>query len=243
MDGRRRTWLAVDAFYYGAPLAAGLRERFGITGVAVFDAYLRACKRNDIEGQVTYLSQADFLAQLGLPGLDLRDEQGVPWDLDAFWSYLGRMKNVRRTRSGHITNVRSTRWERWQQSRSRARNVGPLPTEYADDAQPDKDRRQDTDTENYNDTDNSDVVVVEGPLAVPDAVWSEYARRAYARQPAGSVAHPLRWMQATERKAREEHGLRAEHLLRNFDISIGQLADVLLGEGSPRWLEDCRKAQ
>ncbi len=136
MDGRKRTWLAMDVQYYDSNLAIGIREKFGVVGVVVFDAFLRACKRSSIEGQIAYASLPDFLHMIGLPGLELVDEQGRGWSLDALWTYLGRMKNTSRTRSGRITYVRSTRWERWQNPRSRAQNSDTIPTNYERDTNP-----------------------------------------------------------------------------------------------------------
>lgn len=128
MDGRKRTWLAMDVQYYDAPLAVGIRDRFGIVGVVVFDAFLRACKRSSIEGQISYSSVPDFLNVVGLPALELVDEQGTAWELDALWTYLGRMKNTSKTRSGRITYVKSTRWGRWQNARSRPGNTSTVST-------------------------------------------------------------------------------------------------------------------
>lgn len=143
VDGRRRPWLAMDVYYYDSNLACGVRERFGVVGVSVFDAFLRACKRNPVEGQVSYANVPDFLMQIGLPGLALVDEGGDTWELDMLWTYLGRMKNVRKTVRGRITNVRSTRWERWQNSRSKPENTDAIPNRKRGDATPYKDKDTD----------------------------------------------------------------------------------------------------
>lgn len=140
MDGRRRPWLAMDVYYYDSNLAVKVREQFGVVGVVVFDAFLRACKRNPVEGQVAYTNVPDFLMQIGLPGLKLVDEAGDEWSLDMLWTCLGRMKNVRKTSRGRITYVRSTRWERWQNRRSKQGNTDEIPRGSERDAQPDKDR-------------------------------------------------------------------------------------------------------
>lgn len=233
MDGRRRQWLAVDSQYARSKLAIGLRDRFGALGVLVFDLFLRACKRNHVPGEITYSCEADFLNLIGMPGLALRDERGEPWDLETFFSYLGQQKNTCRTRSGGLTNVRSTRWERWENSRSRVRDVGPMPARNEQDPALDK-TGQDTDKE-------SDIDIVDDEVEISQSVWSEYARRKFESQPAGSVHHPLKWMQATERMAREEHWLRAQHLLRHFDITNSMLVSVLLSESSPQWLVGYRR--
>lgn len=236
-DGRRRQWLAVDSQYARSKLAMGLRERFGALGVLVFDLFLRACKRNLVQGEIVFNSQQDFLAQIGMSGLDLRDERGVPWDLEDFFTYLGQQKNTRRTRSGGLTIVRSTRWEEWENPRSKPKNVGPMPARNESGTGLDKTRQ---DNDNYNDRD-SEVVVVEDEIDIPDSVWSHFARVRFNQQPEGTIRSPVRWMQATERMAREEHWLRAQHLLRHFDINHEQLVTLLLSEGSPPWLDGCRR--
>lgn len=231
-DARRRQWIAVDVHYASSKLAVGVRERFGAIGVLVFDLYLRACKRSHIQGEITFNSEADFLNTIGMPGLHLYDERGGAWTLDEFFTYLGHQKNTRRTRSGELTTVRSTRWAHWENPRSRPRDVGPMPAVNETNAHTDKTRQ---DNENDNDI---DIVVDE--VEIPDSVWTEFARRRYADQP-HTIRHPVKWMQATERTAREEHWLRAQHLLRHFDITMGQLVDLLLTDGSPSWLDGCRR--
>lgn len=238
-DARRRQWLAVDTHYASSKLALGLREHFGIIGVTVFDLFLRACKRNAIQGEVTYNSDQDFLAQIGMPGLVLVNETGTAWTLDEFFTYVGQQKNTRRTRRGGLTVVSSTRWEQWENTRSKARNIGPLPARNESNAGADNDSDHDID----NDLDNEGgIAVVADEVEIPASVWSEYAKRRFAMQSPGSIRHPLKWIQATERKACEEHWLRAQHLLHNFDINHEQLVVLLLHEGgSPQWLTGLRK--
>lgn len=153
MDGRRRPWLAMDVYYYDSNLATGVRERFGVIGLTVFDAFLRACKRNPVEGQVAYANVPDFLMQIGLPGLRLVDEVGDEWTLDMLWTFLGRMKNVRKTSRGRITYVRSTRWERWQTTRSKPENTAQIPRGNERDADPynykDKDKKKEHEGERF----------------------------------------------------------------------------------------------
>lgn len=240
-DGRRRQWLAVDVYYPSSKLALGLRERFGVNGVIVFDFFLRACKRNHVQGEMSYISEADFLNAIGLPGLALTNERGLSWSLDEFFTYLGQQKNTRRTRRGDITYVVSTRWERWENTRSRPRNIGPLPARNESGMSPDND----IDSDNDSDLD-IDVMDAEDDLPIDDWVWTEFAARRFKMQPVGQIRHPTRWLQATERTAREEHWIRAQHLLRNFDISNSQLVDVLLTDptsGGPQWLGSYRKKE
>lgn len=114
-DRRRSRWIAADAHFYAGKLGADLRARFGPVGLLCFDAFLRACKLNNIEGQITYNgTQESFLAVVGLPFLELVDEDGDNWTLDAFWTYLGDRKQTSRRRRGRLVDVISTNWGKWQ---------------------------------------------------------------------------------------------------------------------------------
>ena len=123
-DGRRRRWIAVDIDYYAGPLADVIRYRFGPIGLLVFDAYLRACKKNNVEGRITYSCEAEFLSIIGLPGMALVDEAGEEWPLDALWSLLADHKQISRRHRGRLTDVISSRWEQWQKLAIRKPPVG-----------------------------------------------------------------------------------------------------------------------
>lgn len=114
MDKRRSRWIAFDVYFFDDDLGVAIRDRFGPVGLVLFTAFLCACKRNSVQGQFRYTSDAEALTVLGLPGMELVDEQGEPFTLDEFWTLLGQRKQTRRTRRGRITDVVSTRWERWQ---------------------------------------------------------------------------------------------------------------------------------
>lgn len=120
-DRRRRRWIAADVDYYATPLADAIRDRFGVIGLTVFDAFLRACKKNSVEGQISYTCVADFLGIVGLPGLQLVNEEGVEWDLEDLWRLLGDHKQTLRRRRGRVTQILSRRWEQWQNTTVRAR--------------------------------------------------------------------------------------------------------------------------
>ena len=157
-DRRRSQWIAFDSMFFGNELAVDILDRFGTAGVTVWLAYLCACKRNLVPGQISYLTDADCLAQLGLSGVELRDATGAELDLNAFWTRLGQLKNVSRRRRGHVTDLRCTRWEEWQQSygkerqaaqkaRSRLGNTETKPGRSEDDPGTDRDIDRDRDTD------------------------------------------------------------------------------------------------
>lgn len=127
-------WFRLDAAFQSSPLACRLEDRFGPLGVYAWVCFLAACKRNIPAGEISFSSEPEACAILGLTGVRLVDNQGDKWDLETFWTFLGRMKNVRRTSRGRAVNVRCTHWERWQdderredarerQRRSRATNT------------------------------------------------------------------------------------------------------------------------
>lgn len=115
-----RQWMRVDATFFGSPLATKLMAEFGWAGPTLWLAFLAVCKRSTPAGQMAFISDADALAQMGFSGHRLVDDEGKEWDLDAFWTLLGRTKNVRRTSRGHVVNVRATHWEQWQDDQRRA---------------------------------------------------------------------------------------------------------------------------
>lgn len=119
MDKRRSRWIAFDVYFFDDDLGIAIREHFGPVGLTLFTAFLCACKRNSVQGQFRYTSDAEALTVLGLPGMELVNEQGEAFTLEDFWTLLGQRKQTRRRRRGRITDVVSTRWERWQKGYGR----------------------------------------------------------------------------------------------------------------------------
>lgn len=111
---RPRCYIRWDADFLGDDLGAALYDRFGSAGIALFLGFMAACKRNLVAGQMSYGSDGDLLAQVGLPGLRLVNEDGEAWTVDEFWTWLGHMKQTRRTRRGRLSHVVATRWTQWQ---------------------------------------------------------------------------------------------------------------------------------
>lgn len=121
-DAARRVtgqWIALDVNYAGSPLAVRLMERFGPAGPLAWINFLCACKRSPTPGSVAFSSEAEALAILGLTGVPLVDIHGSKWDLETFWRTLGQLKQTKRTRRGHVVNVRATHWQRWQDDSKR----------------------------------------------------------------------------------------------------------------------------
>lgn len=109
-----RRWLAIDADMFGKQFIDDLYDTFGWAGIGTWTAFLCACKRSRTPGRVSFISEADARAQLGIIGYDLVDNHGDSWTLDVFWTFTGRKKQTRKTSHGRIKNVSATHWERWQ---------------------------------------------------------------------------------------------------------------------------------
>lgn len=166
MDGRRRQWIAWDVFFNNGSLGSGIRERFGVCGMTVFQSFLSACKKSSVQGQMSYASDTEAFAVMGLPGLELVNEKGEEWSLDEFWTYLGQQKQIRRRRRGRITDVVSTRWGQWQNTPGRPKgdtrkptssqgNADELEPDTADDNDIDPDIDPDPDSESDSDPDSA----------------------------------------------------------------------------------------
>lgn len=123
-DRRRRRWIAFDSAFFDGTVGIVVREKFGPTGVTVFVAWLCACKRNLVPGQVEYGSEPDALSQFGLPGLVLINEDGEAWTLKDLWTVLAAHKQCTTRSRGRLVQVRSTNWERWQEDTASHR-AGP----------------------------------------------------------------------------------------------------------------------
>jgi len=90
-----------------------LLEQFGRDGPLVWAAFLAACKLNRPAGEIVYASDSEGWALLGLAGYE------PEFTLDAFFTFTGRIKKTRRTRSGRVSYVVCTAWERWTKAEKR----------------------------------------------------------------------------------------------------------------------------
>lgn len=123
-DGRR--WLAIDADLFGKPFTHDVYNRFGWAGVAVWVAFLCACKKSRTPGRISVMNDAQAASELGIDAWDLVDNKGEPWTLTEFWAFTGRKKqtrrtstyrrDARRTATGQRFNIDATHWQRWQDS-------------------------------------------------------------------------------------------------------------------------------
>lgn len=122
MTGPR--WLALDADMFHKRFANDLLDRFGTAGIAVWIAFLCACKRHNPPGRVRMAGDLDGMIQLQLYGRDLRDAKGEPFTLTEFFDFCGRKKQTRRLAvqlsdsrriaDQRLLDVCATHWERWQ---------------------------------------------------------------------------------------------------------------------------------
>lgn len=225
MDGRRRRWIAFDAMFFDNNVAVMILDRFGPAGITIFVAFLCAAKRSIVEGQIEYGSEADLLAQLGLPGLAQVNQEGVAWTFPVFWRSLASHKQVATKRRGRLTQVRVTKWAAWQQSlgkhppgegkpRSGAKNAPPLPEdtsgmseEYEADIGLDRDLDLDLDLDTKSssseaDFDEEDEVVRKAATLV--------AEHRLARTPA-HVIDAESWMATTTANALPELRYHQQH--------------------------------
>lgn len=153
----RRQWIAVSVDVFDSDLGVDLRDEFGPVGLCMWVGFLAACKRNTVPGKIRYSSDAECLAMMGVPGVELADEDGEPFKLDDFWSFLGQRKQTKVTRRKRLVDVTCTRWERWQKSAAketeaerkasaRGESGRTEPGHEADTKPPDRDRDIDRDT-------------------------------------------------------------------------------------------------
>jgi len=113
-NGRR--WIALDADFFANQFTDRLLDRFGPAGVCLFVAFLCACKRSRIQGQISYISDAEALDLLGLRHLPLIDSSGDNWCLDDLWKFTGTQKQTSRTQRGRLRIVKASHWALWQKS-------------------------------------------------------------------------------------------------------------------------------
>lgn len=166
MDKRRRQWITWDVFFNDGDLGSAIRTRFGVVGWVVFNGFICACKKNSVQGRMSYITTTDALAAMGIPGLRLADEDGAEWTLEDFWTFLGRKKQVRRQRRGRVTDIISTRWNNWQTPPGRARETATTPQEHLNNGSGTHDQQKETSTSGATNTTGLETIVT--PEIDPD---------------------------------------------------------------------------
>lgn len=186
-DARRRQWVAVDVHILDSQPCLDLMDKCGPAGPLLFHGFLYACKRNSVQGQISFGSDADALALMGLPGLKLVNHRGETHNLDTFWRVLGHHKVTKRRRRGRVTDVICTKWAKWQQTPLRgdggsqkptsgAGNTGSKPKENKPIAGLDIDTDIDNDNETDKDTPGADGAA-SNPVPTFDDFWVAYPRK------------------------------------------------------------------
>ena len=105
MSGRKRQWVPLPSEWPHNSLGERLLEEFGPNALAVFPAFVTACKRNYPQGEFQYVSDAEAWGQLGFG-----PEQPFGFTLEEFFKVTGRMKETRLRRHGRTTIVEWTRF-------------------------------------------------------------------------------------------------------------------------------------
>ena len=115
----RKQWVALDVHVFDSDIGIGIRDEFGPVGLCMWVGFLAACKRNGVQGQIRYSSDAECLSMMGLPGIELVNEDLDDFTLDDFWAFLGQHKQTSRTNRKRLVTIRATHWNKWQKSYSR----------------------------------------------------------------------------------------------------------------------------
>lgn len=120
MDRRRRQWIPVDVdLFSGSGRAA--YEQFGHAGLVVWIAFLTACQKANVQGQLHWRSENEALVKMGLDGYDL------PFSLVTFFSWTGRKHWTTTKAKDGVQTTTARRWDDWQPRQHRRTNETPQP--------------------------------------------------------------------------------------------------------------------
>lgn len=119
----RKQWWAASVHIYTGDLGAKIRDRFGPVGLCMWVGFLAACKRSVNPGKISYTTDGECLSLMGLEGMEMVDEDGEPFTLDDFWTFLGHHKQTSRTGRRRLTYVTATRFGDWQQDANRQKDA------------------------------------------------------------------------------------------------------------------------
>jgi hypothetical protein len=236
MDKRRRRFVMHDVYFLDDALGSEIYARFGGDGIALWMGFIAACKKNHIQGEMSYTTDAEALAVLGVPGLAMTNNDGELFSLEEFWTLLGHHKVTRRRRSGRRLHVACTRWERWQKD-PRRRDAGSQ-TGWSDDENADQmppDSEPDTGLETDTDTDTETSLSSGDEKGFARQVWKTLAEHDAADFVAKGGQITGRGFYVTAAKTREiDHGPEVSSLrLLHPDWTVEQVVTHLLESEKP----------
>lgn len=251
-DGRRTRWVAHDVYFLDEGLGQAMFDRFGACGIALWHGFIAACKKNHIEGETSFATDAEALSVFGLPGMPLVDLEGETFELDDWLKLLSDHKVIRRRARGRRVQVACTKWGRWQQAANRHRkaeqqaarrdeaaeqnrrseggNTGTVQAGNGHDAGPKQAQMTDTDT----DTDSKDVGAPDGDAPNAGQLMAEHLEKFTTRPPAKVVSHTAR-----EVKGLIDEGIGVDHIragldaLRTKSLHPSTLASLVNEEMNP----------
>jgi hypothetical protein len=105
VDGRRRRWLALEVEFPFDSLGTELQQVLGPAALGVWAALMTACKRNGVQGQISYTSESEVWTVLGITEPDR-----LGFTFDDFLAVTGRMKQTRKRPRGRVMDVIATHW-------------------------------------------------------------------------------------------------------------------------------------
>lgn len=113
-DNRRRQYVPLYVMVAFGKFGSKLIEKWGIEGIGTWMLFLAACKREPVQGTLTYTSDDEAWTKLGA--------RAAGFTLDEFWRVTGHLKKTSRRRSGRISYVTCTVWEDWNTARGGSQN-------------------------------------------------------------------------------------------------------------------------
>jgi hypothetical protein len=137
--GAKRRWIPLSTEFPHDKTGTRLQEEFGPAGIAVWVALLTAAKRAHVQGQFSYVSEAEAWEKLGV--------HGASFSLDEFFRVTGQMKKTRKRRRGHITDVQITGWGEWNDTPRTGSGRQQNPSVSHDSARLDRASEKDSDSE------------------------------------------------------------------------------------------------
>jgi hypothetical protein len=105
-DRRRRQVVPISSQVAFTKTGTKLLNRWGPEGLLTWILFLAACDRELVRGEFVYTSDDEAWGKLGA--------RASAFELDEFFTYMGHLKQTKRTRSGRITYVSCRRWKDWQ---------------------------------------------------------------------------------------------------------------------------------